>query len=168
LTHFVTRALPPRSFLEDKERMATNAHTLLTTARTLSDAPTAAGDHRGELMRTKLRTSVTCSVVAVILGLACAANVSATQAGKIGPIQEAHFYSHVRVDNPNTVWLKLPGTWPGTTCAADWGWFNAKEEPAMVAAVLVARTTGATVSVYVDDSYPKIYGYCHVTLIASI
>lgn len=80
-------------------------------------------------------------------------------------MEQVQFYNHSRTDTPDIVWLKFTSAWAGTTCNSDWGWFNAKENPAFVATALAARASNTPVLVYVDDTYAKLAGYCLIVLI---
>ena len=85
---------------------------------------------------------------------------------RIGAIEDVQLNSHVRPGYEDIVSIKLPGSWPGANCAPDVAWFNAKEDPHFLAAVLTARTTGGELKVYVDDSLPKLGTICHVMTLA--
>ena len=101
-------------------------------------------------------------VLACLCMTANAAGYSKT--GVIGGIQAD---SHSRVGYQDAFWVQLAGAWPGT-CGADWVWFNAKENPHLVATVITARAMGASVSIYVDDSLLKINGAACQVLAISI
>ncbi len=114
----------------------------------------------------QIQTSKVWSVIALILGHSITLDLYAAHDARATPISEVQLYGHMRIDTPDVVWLKLPGGWSGTTCAADWVWFAGKENPAFVATALTARATNATLTVVVDDSYPKLSGYCQVITVA--
>lgn len=70
--------------------------------------------------------------------------------------------SHTRPGYEDTFWVLFTGAWPGTTCAVNWVWFNAKENPQLVATVLLAKSTQTPLQIYVDDSLVKKDGNCQV------
>jgi len=72
---------------------------------------------------------------------------------------------HERVGREDVAWLKLTESRGAVNCLADWGWFNAKTSPHLLAVALTARTTGTQLNVYVDDEMPKLDGDCQVTII---
>jgi hypothetical protein len=117
-------------------------------------------------MRKKLHVLVVRCVIGFVLGSGFTANVSATYFARAAAIQEVQLYGHMRVDSPDIVWINMPGTWGSTSCAADWAWFNGKENPAYVATALAARSMNASVTVVVDDSYAKLSGYCQIITLA--
>jgi hypothetical protein len=88
----------------------------------------------------------------------------ATLIFKTGVIDELQIESHERVGREDVIWLRLNGSWGAVNCLTDWGWFNSKTSPQLLAAALTARATGATVKVYVDDGMPKVDGYCQITI----
>jgi hypothetical protein len=79
-------------------------------------------------------------------------------------VEEVQLDSHIRVGYQDAVWIKFSGSWAaaGTTCGADWVWFDGKEDPHFLATVLTARTTGTQLRIYVDDSLPKLGAACHI------
>jgi hypothetical protein len=98
--------------------------------------------------------------------LCCAASMSnvglAAQAGHNGPVEIIQVDTSAYVGREHVVWIRLTGAWSGTSCPADWAWFNAEDDPETMATVLMSRATSAALSVYVDDTLPKISGYCRV------
>jgi hypothetical protein len=65
---------------------------------------------------------------------------------------------------PNTVFVLQTGAWNGgPNCPATYAYFNAKDYPHFVAILLTARASDRPVAVVVDDSLPKISGYCQIT-----
>lgn len=61
--------------------------------------------------------------------------------------------------------MRLTGSWGAVNCLADWGWFNSKSSPQLLATALTARATGVPARVYVDDGMPKLNGYCQITIV---
>jgi hypothetical protein len=61
------------------------------------------------------------------------------------------------------VWLRLNIAWIGTTCLAEWAYFDAEKSPHMLQLVLWARSNNRVLEVYVDDTLPMIDGYCRIT-----
>ncbi|GFE82240.1 hypothetical protein GCM10011487_42400 [Steroidobacter agaridevorans] len=105
-----------------------------------------------------------------ILGLAMFAAVSpvssnATFLFKEGLIEALQVDSHERAGTPDVAWIRLGGSWGDVNCSDDWGWFNAKSSPQLLALAITSRTTGTPVKVYVDDSMPKAQGFCQITVI---
>jgi hypothetical protein len=102
-----------------------------------------------------------------ILTIALAAMISvpsfAAQTHRSGNVDSMQMDSHSIVARADVVWLRLTGTWPGTTCLQDWVWFNGKENPQFVALALTARTMGLPLDLWVDDTYAKDSGFCQVT-----
>jgi len=89
----------------------------------------------------------------------------ATLIYKTAPIDELQIESHERAGREDVAWVKLTGSWGAVDCLVDWGWFNSKTSPQLLAAALTARSTGMQVRVYVDDGMPKLDGYCPVTIV---
>jgi hypothetical protein len=94
-----------------------------------------------------------------------ATGASATMSFRLAPIDEIQLDSHIRLGYEDAVWVRMNGSWPGVSCGADWGWFNAKDNPQYVATVLTARVTGAPVKIYVDDAKAKLNGSCQIMVI---
>lgn len=64
----------------------------------------------------------------------------------------------------DTVFILQSGSWLlSPNCATTWAYFNAKDFPQFLAIVLTARATERPLTVVVDDSLPKVSGYCRVT-----
>jgi hypothetical protein len=100
-------------------------------------------------------------VVTVLLFSSAAKAELIQRSGAITDVQiESHERSASRAD---VVWIKLPGAW-SANCNSDWAWFNAKSSSQLLAGALSARVSSATVTVYVDDSLPKLEGYCQVAI----
>ena len=57
-------------------------------------------------------------------------------------VDEIQLESHNRIGYEDVVWIRLNGSWSGLACGADWGWFNAKENPQFLATALTAQATG--------------------------
>ena len=89
----------------------------------------------------------------------------ATLSFRTAVIEVMQVESHERVGREDVIWLKITGSWSGVTCNADWGWFNSKTSPQLLATSLTARATGASLQVYVDDGAPKLEGYCQITVL---
>jgi hypothetical protein len=89
-------------------------------------------------------------------------------AWRVGTIPELQLDSHIRAGYEDLVWVYLPGSWSGVNCGPDWAWFNAKEDPHLLAAVLTARSTNSPLRVYVDDSLPKMGAACHVMTLYAV
>jgi len=89
----------------------------------------------------------------------------ATLIYKTGLIDEIQIESHERVGREDIVWLKLTGSWGEVDCPADWGWFNSKTSPQLLAAALTTRVSAMQARVYVDDGMPKLSGYCQITIV---
>jgi hypothetical protein len=89
----------------------------------------------------------------------------ATLIYKTAPIDELQIESHESVGREDVAWVKLSGSWGAVNCLADWGWFNSKTSPQLLAAALTARATGMQARVYVDDGMTKLNGYCQVTIL---
>ena len=104
-----------------------------------------------------LRTLGLVSLAAIWTSSGVAATMHRT-----APIDLIQADSHTRVGNEDRFWIKLAGPWPDVSCGPDWVWFNAKENPQMVATVLMAKATGTSLQIYVDDSLPKKDAYCQV------
>jgi hypothetical protein len=99
--------------------------------------------------------------------LAClCATANATTVAKTGVISGLQGDSHTRPGFQDVYWVQLAGAWGGT-CGADWVYFNAKDNPHLVATVITARAMGSSVTIYVDDALPKVNGAaCQVFAIA--
>jgi hypothetical protein len=103
--------------------------------------------------------------VVLLFSLVSSSASLAATAGRTAVLDEVQLNSHSRTDNPDIVWIKQTGPWTGTSCLADWGYFNAKENAQFVATILSARVTESPVRIFVDDSYAKIGGVCLITLV---
>ena len=65
---------------------------------------------------------------------------------------------------PDTIYVLQSGTWNyGPTCATTWAYFNTKDYPQFLAIVLTARASDRPLTVVVDDSLPKVSGFCRIT-----
>ena len=89
----------------------------------------------------------------------------ATLIYKTAPIDEIQIESHESAGREDVVWLKLTGSWGAVNCLADWGWFNSKTSPQLLAAALTARATVMQARVYVEDGMRKLNGYCQITVV---
>jgi hypothetical protein len=68
------------------------------------------------------------------------------------------------VSQPNTIFVLQTGAWNSSpNCPATWAYFNAKDYPHFVAILLTGRASEKPVTIVVDDSLPKISGYCQIT-----
>lgn len=124
-------------------------------------------NYKGAGMRLKLSRATQKVMMA---GLVTSAFVwssasNATFLFKEGLIDAVQVDSHERVGTEDVVWIKLAGNWGAVNCSADWGWFNAKSSPQLLAVAITSRTTGVPVKVYVDDAMPKVQGFCQITII---
>ena len=65
---------------------------------------------------------------------------------------------------PALVYLAQSTTWlGGVSCPTEWAYFDSKLNPHFLATVLTAAATQRVLRVYVDDSLPKVNGYCQVS-----
>lgn len=65
------------------------------------------------------------------------------------------------------MYVAQPGVWTGSAnCPTQWVYFNAKENPHFAATVLAARMADKVLRVYVDDSLPKVGGYCQISYLS--
>lgn len=74
---------------------------------------------------------------------------------------EVEIAGYAGVDN--LMYLEQAGPWNGSaSCAAGAAYFDAKANPHFAATALAARASDRTLRVFVDDTLPKINGYCRV------
>jgi hypothetical protein len=106
---------------------------------------------------------VVLAISIAILSVAGIGSSVATPTHRTGLVEAVQMDNHSVTGREDIVWIKLTGAWSGTACPADWGYFNAKENPQLVATALVARSTQAPLDIYVDDSYAKVSGFCLIT-----
>jgi hypothetical protein len=111
-----------------------------------------------------LRRVRTIALTLICSALPCPAALGA-HAVLTAPVDELQFDSHTRLGYEDVVWVAMPGSWPGVSCAGHWAWFNGKDNPQFVATLLSARATGMPVKVYVDDALLKKDGFCQVFVI---
>lgn len=112
--------------------------------------------------QTKIRSALLFGLCAAL----CPLFSQATLIYKSAVIDEIQVESHERVGREDVIWIKLSGSWGEVNCLNDWGWFNSKTSPQLLAVALTARSTGTPVRAYVDDGMPKLAGYCQVTIIS--
>ena len=81
-----------------------------------------------------------------------------------GTIEKIQTESSTRVGYENLMYINQSLPWTGTVdCTSQsWAYFNAKDNPHFVATVLTARVTGTPLAIVVDDSLPRINGFCQI------
>jgi hypothetical protein len=121
--------------------------------------------HRPRLLARTRMTRLACSAL-LALTILIPHTSQATLIFKSGVIEEVQLEGSTRDEGrAKIVWIKMSGSW-GTNiqCPNDWAWFKSDTDPHLLAATLVARTTGSIAKVYVDDGLEKLSGYCRMTL----
>lgn len=121
--------------------------------------------HRPRLLARAWMTRLACSALVALTTLSPQTS-QATLIFKSGVIEEVQLEGSTRQEGrAKVVWVKISGSWGDVQCPNDWAWFKSDTDPHLLAATLVARTTGSTAKVYVDDGLEKLSGYCRLTLI---
>lgn len=103
-------------------------------------------------------------MVGVVTTVLFSSTAQAELIQRSGAITDLQIESHERTaSRADVVWIKMPGAW-SANCNADWAWFNSKTSAQLLAGALSARVSSSSVMVYVDDSLPKLEGYCQVAI----
>lgn len=82
---------------------------------------------------------------------------------RFAPIDAVQGDSATRVGYEGIMYVGQAGEWVmSPNCPTEWAYFDARENPHFVAMVLTARITEKPLRIYVDDSLPKVSGFCQV------
>jgi hypothetical protein len=64
------------------------------------------------------------------------------------------------------MYVKIAGAWANTACTADWGYFQAVDNPSFMAMALTARRNNTALRITVDDTQAKVGGICQIVNMA--
>ncbi len=87
----------------------------------------------------------------------------AATADRRGFIQKIQASSSDRVGLENIVWIEQQEIWsPAVNCKPDWAYIKGDLDSHMLSLLLTAKIVKLEVKMAVDDTYPKIDGYCRI------
>ena len=107
----------------------------------------------------------------LVLGAAIAMVVPQVGLAAIGyraaVISELQFTAKIAPTDTPVVHVAQSGSWSGSVdCPLDWAYFNSEMNQHLTATVLAAGIGDKVVRIYVDDSLPKLNGFCQVKYIS--
>jgi hypothetical protein len=91
----------------------------------------------------------------------------ATISYRTAVIDEVQTESATRVGYENIMYVRQSPSWfPANNCPENYAYFNAKENPHLVATVLAARASERPIKIVVDDTLPRVSGLCQIVNIS--
>lgn len=101
--------------------------------------------------------------VLLVVLLVKSSSLLAATAYRIATVDEVQTDSSTRTGYENIMYVLQPGSWLGSqSCLSSYAYFNAKDNPHFVATILAARISEKPLKIYVDDTLPRISGFCQV------
>lgn len=110
----------------------------------------------------KMRTAFMRRALLIFLAFCLPLNAQAATGYRLATIDEVQSSSS-SVANGRIVYVAQSSGWIGSVnCPTQWAYFSAEADPHFLATVIAAELAGRSIRVYVDDSLPKIGGYCQI------
>lgn len=82
---------------------------------------------------------------------------------RTAPVDSVETESSASQGIENLMYVQQSTAWTGSpNCPATLAYFNAKDNPHFAAIVLAARVSDRPLRVFVDDTLPKINGFCRI------
>lgn len=107
----------------------------------------------------------------VIVGVSIAAVMPQIAFGAVAyrtaVIDELQMTAKVLSTDPPLVHVAQSGSWSASvSCPLDWVYFNSADNPHFTATLIAAGIADRVVRIYVDDTLPKVSGFCQVKYVS--